>query len=668
MLQKLKIRTRMLVLILGINLVVLISIFIIYFSNTKQIVVRETQEKAMEKLSSVVISLEGYLDSKTQIVWTFCRNPDIVRWLETNTVRDVVRADDPLFDRNTSYLNQLVEDDGFIRSVFLASEKTQNYYDNQARLSPVDYIVETREWYSKTRELGRPTYDVSVDVLDGTVNANYREPIYTADGQFVGVGGMDIALGSFSGYMSELDNVFETGYAFLVGEDGLILVHPDTSLVLKKKLSDFQDEPGVYRNVATVAQRIGDGAQGLDEVIFDGEERILMYAPMQDLGWTLVLSVAASEINGPLKTLASMSVMIGLVAFLLLILAIVFITGSISKPINRLVGMLKDIAQGEGDLTKRVQIDSQDELGDLAHWFNLFVDKIHNIITQVRKNTDEVASATSNISSTTNQLATAAEEQSVQTSEVATSVRQVASAISTNSQNARETSRIAEQASQKANNGKDVMLTAQKGMEDIVVSAAKTREIISGLFERVDQIGDIVWAINDIANQTKVLALNATIEAAAAGDRGRGFAVVADEVRHLVQKTSQATEEISKTINAIQVEAKDASQAIDEVNVVVEKGKQATTETEAVLSEIVETVSQAMAMVQQIASVSNEQSTGAEEISKSVAAISSVTQQTSSGAEQLATAAECLNRQTESLHGLLSQFIIGNTADGTQNA
>jgi len=658
MLQNVKLRNRMLIFILGINVIMFVVIFGIYYSFSKKIVLTQTQEKAMEKVHGVVSILEGYLNEKSRIAWTFCQNPVVTNWLENNSRRVCDRRRDPVYGQIVDYLDDLVKSDGEILSAFIAGDKMRMYWDNAERPFPEDYRVDIRPWYINAVKKGKPSFDVDVDAVDKYIAVNYRFPMYNKNGKLLGVGGIDIVLERFKKFMSELDNVFETGESFLVGGDGMILYHPDEKLVLKKRIDEFEDDGKEFKNMGTISKKIISGQEGIDPVVFSGEKRYFMHKPIKNLGWTLVLSVSESEINAPLRSLARTSFFIIIVTSVFLVLAVIFITGTITKPIHGLVAMLKDIAEGQGDLTKRMEVYSKDELGELARWFNIFVDKLYGIVFQVKKNTDEVAGATNDVSSTSTQLAAATEEQTVQASEVATSVQEMATAIVQNSKNADQTAQLAEKATAKARLGTEAMQTTQREMAKIVASAERTRQIMNTLFERVSQIGDIAWVIDDIAGQTKVLALNASIEAAKAGEQGKGFAVVADEVRQLVKRTTDATQKIAETIQVIQEDAREASKSMAEVHEVVNHGKEATVKTEGVLGEIVESVSGAMEKVRQIALVSQDQSTGAEEISKSVAAISAATQESASAVEQMAATAKRLNQQTNELRTLVNQFTL----------
>lgn len=336
------------------------------------------------------------------------------------------------------------------------------------------------------------------------------------------------------------------------------------------------------------------------------------------------------------------------------------------RPISRVNRIIQIIAEGAGDLTQRLEILNEDEIGEFSQGFNRFLDKLAQLVTDARSSTEKVATAANEISIISTESASGAEEQAVQTSEVATSVQEMAAAIVENSQNATQSAQIAERANVKAKEGTETMHATQKGMDEIVESTSRTGQIVESLSSRARQIGEIIQVIDDIADQTNLLALNAAIEAARAGEQGRGFAVVADEVRKLAERTTKATKEIAETIKAIQSDTQEASESMVDAHEVVSRGKEATAKTELVLKDIIDAVTQAMDMVGQIAAASEQMSTGAEEISKNVEAINTVTRDSASGAEKMSSVSERLYRETEALRNLMGRFKL--TSDVEQPA
>jgi methyl-accepting chemotaxis protein len=655
MLKRLKIKNRLFILILGINLIMLIAVYGIYIGFSKRMLVSETQAKAMEKVNAVALALEGYFNGKGKIAWTYCQNPYLKRWLETGCERGVDHSADSVYRDIISHFQELVKNDKEIRAAFLASEKSQEYFEDAERTLPPDYFVGKREWYQQMARIGQPHFNCDVDILDKKIYLNYIFPIYNQAGELLGCGGVDLSLDNLDSFLSDLD-IFKTGQVFLINADGTYIFHPDTAFILDKKISDFEDDDKKFKNVKFVSEKMTSFQSGIEPVVFGGEKRYFIYTPVRALGWTLVLSVSANEINAPMRKLTNTSLIIAAMTSVFLILIIFMVTGSISKPIRRLVSIVKDIAQGEGDLTRRLDMDGDDEICELAHWLNVFMDRLHDIIVQVRLNAVEVAKVTDVVNSESSSISTSTEEQNSQTSAVAMSVQEIATAIGNDLKNAHETSEIVERATADAQKGSEAMKTTRQGIEDVVSSATKTGEIVGSLSARTDQIDEIVGMIDEIADQTNLLALNAAIEAARAGEQGRGFAVVADEVQKLAERTTKATKEIADTIRAIQDDTKEVSQSMTKSNAQLDDARQAVVETERILSEIVGSIAHVMERIRQIVASAEQQRTGAEEISTNVEAINTVTEKTAQASEQMSMNAEQLKTQTETLKQILNKF------------
>ncbi len=360
---------------------------------------------------------------------------------------------------------------------------------------------------------------------------------------------------------------------------------------------------------------------------------------------------ASSARNAMILSLVLTSV---LIVFSLL-LGLLIIRG-ITVPLQELVRMLKDIAEGEGDLSRRLPENSKDETGEVARWFNRFISNVHSIISQASSTTVQVATATNQLHSTAEQIATAAEEVASQSATVATASEEMSATSNDISHNCTLASDIANRASEMAQSGAAVVQETISGMQSIADKVRESSQTVEALGARSDQIGAIVGTIEDIADQTNLLALNAAIEAARAGEQGRGFAVVADEVRALAERTTRATKEIGEMIKAIQRETGGAVASMELGVQEVEKGMDSSRRSGDALQQILEGINEVTMQVHQIATAAEEQTAVTGEISTNIHQITDVVQQTANGAHQTANAASSLSRLAQDLERLVGRF------------
>jgi methyl-accepting chemotaxis protein len=344
-----------------------------------------------------------------------------------------------------------------------------------------------------------------------------------------------------------------------------------------------------------------------------------------------------------------------LVASLILSFVIsIFLQGIILAPVKKTVAIIETVATG--DFTKRIDIDSQDEIGQMAGNFNQLIDKLSSILREVAANSTSIASAASSLHASSDQSAVGAEEVVSQASTVATASEEMSATSQDIAQSCHLAAAKGHEATSSATSGAAVVEETVKGMERIAGRVKTSAKTVESLGQRSNQIGEIIGTIEDIADQTNLLALNAAIEAARAGEQGRGFAVVADEVRALAERTTRATKEIGDMIKSIQNETKAAVGAMEEGVKEVESGTQRAAKSGEALQEILHHINDVTMQVNQIATAAEEQTATTGEISNNIQHITEVVSQSARGAQESASSAAQLSQLAGELKRLVSQF------------
>jgi methyl-accepting chemotaxis protein len=333
-----------------------------------------------------------------------------------------------------------------------------------------------------------------------------------------------------------------------------------------------------------------------------------------------------------------------------------FVTRQTMERLHNLRDHLKDVAEGDGDLTKHIAVTHQDEVGELGTWLNKFLLKLQQMVAEIVSSTDNIAAASHELAANATEMTRSANSQRQEILGVATAMQEMAATVVEVSNNSNQAAETAKKSEAMARTGGD---TVRGTVDTIRVLAADTRDTSQKILElgkASDQIGKIIGVIDDIADQTNLLALNAAIEAARAGEQGRGFAVVADEVRKLAERTSQATKEITTMVNTIQSETKQAVDAMNNSSLQVEIGVKNALEAGAALDKIIEGASQVQTIIVQIATAAHEQSSTTDQVTLNMDQIARMVEQSAAGAEESGRAVHDLSDQARHLQSLVGQF------------
>jgi methyl-accepting chemotaxis protein len=493
-------------------------------------------------------------------------------------------------------------------------------------------------------------------------------PIHSSNGKIVGVAGVDIALDNLQQLVDTI-HPYQTGYGFLVSNDGQIVGHPKKDLIGTKLGS-------LGENMKKEIEAVTSGLEYTSMKMTSGSKELSysIYSPFtigsSKTPWSLSISVPMKTVLKEADAIMTF-IIIALIISIIVILTLVFyLISLLTKPIVQMSTMLKDIAEGEGDLTKRLPVTSKDELGDLALWFNTFIIKLQTIIKDIAGNTSILTISSEKLSTVSNQIASNAQEMTAQSSTVASSTEEASSNVNSISAATEEMSlNISTVITAVEEMNASLTEVSRNCQNESQISskannqAKSTQEMMERLGISAEEIGKVVVVINKIAAQTNLLALNATIEAASAGNAGKGFAVVANEVKELAKQTAKATSEISDKISDMQnnvlcavTAIGDITKVIEEINLISQTIMSAVEEQSATIGEIAKNIGGTGHVASEIAKNVGESAKGLSEIASNISGVNYAATNTTNGVNQVKTSAEELMSLAGELKKIVGQF------------
>ena len=521
-------------------------------------------------------------------------------------------------------------------------------------------------WYTCPLNGGKAcVLDPYIDEVDKvkTLMTSIALPI-EVNGKVVGVVGADISLASLQEISNKANKELYDGqgHVSIISPLGLFAGHSRDAALLGKPLSAGFGEHGneLTRLTASAQSQVlheGDMLQVLEPLLPIPESKpwsVLLEAPQK------VLTAPAKKLEGELdsrRTSDSMVSLAGGLVAVLLGLGLMWLTArGVTRPILGVAAMLKNIASGEGDLTRRLEYAKQDELGELAGWFNRFLDKLQPIIADVKSSVQDARGTADQSSAIARQTSSGMQQQYREVDQVATAFQEMSATAQDVAHNAAQAADAARSADDATREGLGVIGQTTSAIELLANEMNVAMDEVRGLASSSQQIGSVLEVIRSIAEQTNLLALNAAIEAARAGEAGRGFAVVADEVRNLAKRTQDSVEEIRQVIEGLQNGTREVVSSMDSSHRQAQTSVQQVELAVSALQRISNAVGVITDMNLQIASAAEEQSSVAEEINRNVASIRDVTESISQQADESAQVSQSLNRLANHQQALMDQF------------
>ena len=546
--------------------------------------------------------------------------------------------------RNTKSLLLSQEATGFASIYFAGTDGSMQDGDGSDYQG---YDAKSQSWYQLAQGTNTPI-----------ITPPYRDDTYTPPEIIIsivmarddGVIGGDITTQRLQQILSAI-KLPAQGVSILVDNQGRVIAYKEPERVLKP-LSELID--GVAMQQLT--QPTSNGIPL--EVSVHGKAKLLWSRPVANSQWLLVSIVDQQRLFAPLQRQLIHQLLISGVILLVSLFSIGTLIGLLLRPLRRVSSALALIANGDGDLTQRLRVHTQDEVGQLAANFNQFVGSLHELIGHIRQEAESLgnsaASGLKRSADTVQELGNQQQEIAM----VATAVTEMASATAEIAHNAENTAAAAQQSSVSSTDGLNLVNQTRSSITSLANEVGEATEVIHELSRHANEISSVLATIQGIAEQTNLLALNAAIEAARAGEQGRGFAVVADEVRVLSKRTQSSTTEIQSTIDTLQRTTQQAVALMEKSQSLASHSVEDAVAASRALEEITRAVSLISDMSTQIATAAEEQTKVTEEITANVTAIKEVGDELAEGAHNEQQESRRLQEQAADLNEKVDRFIL----------
>ncbi len=488
--------------------------------------------------------------------------------------------------------------------------------------------------------------ELDVDKATGQPTLYINQRI-SAGGRVLGVAGLGYSLSAMSALIADF-RFGERGEVYLVGSDGQVKIHPRSEHNGRAALAELAG--------AQAARQLETQAGQVVRFERDGETFLAMAQPLEGLGWALIAEVPEAEIFGEARRTLWTTSLIGAAIGLFFLGVIVLLARGLVRPIRQVTAALVEIGGGGGDLTRRLDENRADELGDLARGFNRFIGSLRSLIGDVLKTSEQLRSAVGQVARVVDDTAVRAGRQHEMTDMVATAVHEMGLTVQEIARNASNAAQASQGARSEALEARQVVGESIGHIERMSGEIGQAAGSVTELAQQVASIDQVLAVIRSISEQTNLLALNAAIEAARAGDMGRGFAVVADEVRTLASRTQASTDEIQQMIGRLKNGAETAVSAMHAGQAATGTGVQASQRTGQSLQAITAQVEAISDMNTQVAAATEEQSSVTEEITHNVQGIADLAQATAQDVQGCRADCQTLSKLAEDLGRQMGSF------------
>ncbi|WP_165740648.1 methyl-accepting chemotaxis protein [Pseudoalteromonas sp. Z1A6] len=533
---------------------------------------------------------------------------------------------------------------GSFKNTYIGKSSGTFILNDQSVVLPADFDATSRPWYKLVENKSNTAFTTPyIDVTTNELTISAVVPMLQ-NGQFSGVAGADIDMQTVTKIINDID-FLGLGYGFLLDNKGQVLSHPNAKLNLKNTSDIFGTNTPLQSEFT--------------QYEINGESKLISFTKIsgiENVDWYLGVVIDKDRAYMSVSTFGQTAAVFMVIGIITIIIMMQLLLRYLMQPMNRLNDAIKDIAQGEGDLTRRLTVENDDEFGDLSHSFNIFIEKIQHSIEQVKESTEQLDTVIESLVSQTHSSLSMYDDQSKRTDSVAAAINQFSATSMDISNNAESASQLAKNADEHSTQNQEALSHSVTTIHQLSANMEKAQQTINSLNTHTASIGQVLEVIKGVSEQTNLLALNAAIEAARAGEAGRGFAVVADEVRQLAHRTQQSTQEIEDTVSQLQ---KGSNLAVELMKTSLQDSEKSVQQADAVgnlMSHVIQAIKQINDANHSVASATDEQNQVVKLLDTDIQTISALSIQGKANLNDTLNECTKLKQQFSALENMVQKF------------